>query len=233
MPRAKPPAERWQSGAWIAEPTDEQVAALASKHRLGEPVARAVLDRAMTEASFPPPPSAAQTAAALADVSQLAGELGRAIAALGDDSRDALTGAALGPALRALRDIDARLDASGLTEAERSGLASAREAWEARCDEAAGTGTVLLRRLRGDIATLTTVAEYAVQGLRHRGRGNPHAIDAKIGRAVLDVLLAAGISVDRGKRSCAHAVLQDVLAMNGLPITGAESIIRRWQAKNR
>lgn len=233
MPRAKPPPARWQAGAWIAEPTEEQIATLAVRHALAEPIARGVLVAAMTEASFTPPPSAAQTIAALAEVLRLASELGRAIDALGDDARDAMDLAAQTPSLRTLQDIDRRLEAPGLTDAERAELARAREPWEAKWVQDCSLGGDLFRRMKADIVTLTVVGKYAQQGLGLRGRGNPHAIDAKVGNAVLDALAGADVRIDRGKNSRARAVLQDVLAMNGCPPEGAESIIRRWQAKHR
>lgn len=233
MPRAKPPAARWQSGAWIAEPTGEQIATLAARHALTEPVARAVLHAAMTEASFRPPPSAAQTAAALAEVSRLASELGRAIDGLGDDVRDALSLAAQAPSHWTLQDIDSKLEAPGLTDTERADLGRAREAWEAKWGEDVRLGWDLFRRMKSDIITLTVTAKYAQQGLGHRGRGNPHAIDAKIGKAVLDALAGAGVRIDRGKNSRARDILQDVLQMHGLPPEGAETMIRRWQKKSR
>ncbi len=232
MPRAKPPADRWQSGGWIAEPTEEQVNALATRHGIAEPVARAVLTAAMEEASLPTRPSAAQTSAALAEVAERAAELGRAIAALGDDARDALSLTAQGPALQALRQIDLQLGAP-ITEAERSELGRARSAWEAEAVKAGTLGWDLFRRMAADIVTLTVTSKYAQKGLGHRGRGNPHALDAKVGKAVLDVLAGGGVRIDRGKNSRARDLLQDVLQMNSLPPEGAETIIRRWQAKNR
>jgi hypothetical protein len=233
VPRAKAPTERWASGGWIAEPNAEQVAALATRQGITEPVARAILTAAMEAASFRPPPSAAQTAAALADARQRAAELGRAINALGDDARNVLSLTAQGPALQALRQIDLQLGAPGLIEAERNELGRAREAWEAEAVKAASLGRDLLRRMAADIVTLTVTADHAQQSLEQRGRGNPHALDAKIGKAVLDVLASAGVPIDRGKNSRARDILQDVLQMNGFPPEGAETIIRRWQGKNR
>lgn len=233
MPRAKAPTVPHRSGGFVTRPSEEQIDALAARHALAEPIARAVLVAAMTEASFTPPPSAAQTIAALAEVSRLASELGRAIDALGDDARDAIDLAAQTPSLRTLQDIDRRLEAPELTEAERADLARAREPWEAKWVQDFSLGRDLFRRMKADIVTLTVTAKYAQQGLGHRGRGNPHAIDARIGKAVLDALAGAGIAVDRGKNSRARDILQDVLGVIGLAPEGAETIIRGWQKKNR
>ena len=233
MPRAKPPADRWQLGGFIAQPTDEQAKALAGRHGITAPVARAVLAVAMEEASLRPPPSAAQTVAALAEVSRLASDLGRAIDALGDDARNAMDLAAQTPSHWMLQDIDRKLEAPGLTDTERADLGRAREAWEAKWLQDCSLGRDLFRRMKSDIITLEVVGKYAREGLGHRRRGNPHALDAKIGKAVLDVLAGGGVRIDRGKNSRARDLLQDVLQMNSLPPEGAETIIRRWQAKNR
>ncbi len=232
MPRAKPPAQPHRSGGFIPPVTEHDIERLTVRG-ISEDLARQIMTAVHLGTFIPPPPSAAQTIAALADVSRLASELGRAIDALGDDARDAMSLAAQAPSHWRLQDIDRRLEAPELTDAERAELARARELWEAKWVQDYRLGWDLFHRMKSDIDTLTVVGKYAQQGLGHRGRGNPHAIDAKIGRAVLDVLAGAGVRIDRGKNSRARDILQDVLQMNGCPPEGAESIIRRWQETHR